>query len=65
MKIQDLSRKKYLKTEFISGRVKHKQAIELIKYLEKHPKNENEEYPKIKEKLRKLKTDKHYNRGGG
>jgi len=42
--------------------VKKKQAKLIINYLNYH-KNENKVYPIVKEKLRRLKTDKHYFRG--
>ena len=42
--------------------VKKKQAKLIINYLNYH-KNENKVYPIVKEKLRRLKTDKRYFRG--
>lgn len=43
--------------------VKKEQSDVLINYLTRHPKNEDKEYPKIKDRLRRLKTDRHYYRG--
>ena len=43
--------------------IKKREAKLIINYLSKYPKNENKKYPIIKDKLRMLKRDKHYNRG--